>query len=48
MYLDEEKRFLHERMELLAEKYEDTKDRQEIILKRFAILSACSSNTLPF
>lgn len=33
--LNDEKRALQERMEMLAEKYEDTKDRQELILKRF-------------
>ena len=33
--LNDEKSFLHEQMEILAEKYEDTKDRQEVILKRY-------------
>ncbi|XP_028396827.1 nuclear pore complex protein Nup88-like [Dendronephthya gigantea] len=32
--LDDEKLALQERMEMLAERYEDTKDRQELILKR--------------
>ena len=37
-YLADEKRFLQERMETLAEKYEDTKDRQGMILKKLVIL----------
>ena len=38
MRLNEEKKSLQARMETLAEKYEDMKDKQEIILKRFASL----------
>ena len=38
MCLNEEKRSLQVRMETLAEKYEDMKDKQEIILIRFASL----------
>lgn len=33
--IDDEKVNLQERMETLAEKYEDAKDRQELILRRF-------------
>jgi hypothetical protein len=47
IYLIEEKGSLQERMEMLAEKYEDTKDRQELILKRFVIFSRCYTVVTP-
>lgn len=36
--LNVEKRKLQERMEILAEKYEDSKDRQELIVNRLVLL----------
>jgi hypothetical protein len=45
--LNDEKAVLQETMGMLAEKYEDTKDRQELILKRYCVVNkfgtSCSS-----